>query len=242
MNGKNYAVIFAGGTGSRMKSTTKPKQFLELYGKPIIIHTLEYFESHKEIDNIVVVCLESWIEYLQDLLDKFDIKKVLSIVPGGTTGQMSIFNGLNEVSKVSESEDDIVLIHDGVRPLISMDIITDNIKCVRKNGNAITTKPVIETVIEVDKENKIQNVVDRENCQTAAAPQSFYVKDILSLHLKAQSEQLINMTDSATLVRHYGHDLSTVMGGPENIKITTPSDFYIFKAIYDLRENEQILG
>lgn len=235
------ALIFAGGSGSRMKTTTKPKQFLELHGKPIIIHMIEHFENHPLVDQIVIVCIEGWIEYLETLLSKFQIKKVVKVVPGGATGQMSIFNGLEALSGNIEN-DDIVLIHDGVRPLIDADIITNNIECVRNNRTAITVKPVIETVIQVNEDNAITNVVDRDSCQTAVSPQSFYLADIYSLHLKAQEDGFSNMTDSATLVRHYGLDLFTVMGGPENIKITTPSDFYIFRAIYDARENSQIFG
>lgn len=234
-------VIFAGGSGSRMKITTKPKQFLELHGKPIIIHTIEHFENHPLIDQIVIVCIEGWIDYLETLLSKYQIKKVKKVVPGGKTGQMSIYNGLEVLSESVHSED-IVLIHDGVRPLIDADTITNNIECVRKNRTAITVKPVIETVIQVDENNAITDVVDRDSCQTAVAPQSFYLSDILSLHLKAQEDGLTSMTDSATLVRHYGLELFTVMGGAENIKITTPSDFYIFRAIYDSRENAQIFG
>ena len=235
------AVIFAGGTGSRMKSTTKPKQFLELHGKPFIIHTLEHFENHPLIDAIVVVCIEEWIDYLNKLLVKFQINKVIKVVPGGKTGQMSIYNGLNVIHQ-SEFRNDIVLIHDGVRPLINAETITNNIECVRKNGSAITVKPVIETVIQVDDEHNIVDVVERSNCQTAVAPQGFFFNDIYEAHLKAQSEEMFDFTDSATLMRYYGFKLNTVMGGSENIKITTPSDFYIFRAIYELRENAQILG
>lgn len=235
------AVIFAGGSGTRMKTTTKPKQFLELHGKPIIIHTVEHFENHPMIDQIVIVCIEDWLDYLRALLSKFQIQKVVKVVAGGDTGQMSIFNGLRALSSNIDSED-IVLIHDGVRPLIDADIITKNIECVRQNRTAITVKPVIETVIQVNDKNAITDVVDRDSCQTAVAPQSFYLSDIYSLHLRAQEDGLINMTDSATLVRHYGVDLFTVMGGPENIKITTPSDFYIFRALYESNENAQIFG
>ena len=235
------AVIFAGGTGSRMKNTTKPTQFLELHGKPIIIHTLEHFENHTLIDAIVVVCIEEWIDYLNKLLVKFQINKVIKVVPGGKTGQMSIYNGLNVIHQ-SEFRNDIVLIHDGVRPLINAETITNNIECVRKNGSAITVKPVIETVIQVDDEHNIVDVVERSNCQTAVAPQGFFFNDIYEAHLKAQSEEMFDFTDSATLMRYYGFKLNTVMGGSENIKITTPSDFYIFRAIYELRENAQILG
>lgn len=236
------ALIFAGGTGKRMNTKTLPKQFLELHGKPIIIHTIEHFESHPEIKDIVVVCVDDWLDYCKDLLAKFNIKKVSQVVPGGETGQMSIFNGLEALREKYQGNDDYVLIHDGVRPLIDEEIISKNIESVKKYGTAITVKPVIETVVQVDEEDIINNVIERSTCQTAVAPQSFVLSEIYSLHMRAQAEKLFDMTDSATLARYYGLSLHTVMGGSENIKITTPSDFYIFRAIYEARENEQIFG
>lgn len=236
------ALIFAGGTGKRMNTKTLPKQFLELHGKPIIIHTIEHFESHPEIKDIVVVCVDDWLDYCKDLLVKFNIKKVSQVVPGGETGQMSIFNGLEALREKYQGNDDYVLIHDGVRPLIDEEIISKNIESVKKYGTAITVKPVIETVVQVDEEDIINNVIERSTCQTAVAPQSFVLSEIYSLHMRAQAEKLFDMTDSATLARYYGLSLHTVMGGSENIKITTPSDFYIFRAIYEARENAQIFG
>lgn len=236
------ALIFAGGTGKRMNTKTLPKQFLELHGKPIIIHTIEHFESHPEIKDIVVVCVDDWLDYCKDLLAKFNIKKVSQVVPGGETGQMSIFNGLEALREKYQGNDDYVLIHDGVRPLIDEEIISKNIESVKKYRTAITVKPVIETVVQVDEEDIINNVIERSTCQTAVAPQSFVLSEIYSLHMRAQAEKLFDMTDSATLARYYGLSLHTVMGGSENIKITTPSDFYIFRAIYEARENAQIFG
>ena len=236
------ALIFAGGTGKRMNTKTLPKQFLELHGKPIIIHTIEHFESHPEIKDIVVVCVDGWLDYCRDLLARFNIKKVSQVVPGGETGQMSIFNGLEALQEKYQGNDDYVLIHDGVRPLIDEEIISKNIESVKKYGTAITVKPVIETVVQVDEDNIINNVIERSTCQTAVAPQSFVLSEIYSLHMRAQAEKLFDMTDSATLARYFGLPLHTVMGGSENIKITTPSDFYIFRAIYEARENAQIFG
>lgn len=236
------ALIFAGGTGKRMNTKTLPKQFLELHGKPIIIHTIEHFESHPEIMDIVVVCVDDWLDYCKDLLAKFNIKKVSQVVPGGETGQMSIFNGLEALREKYQGNDDYVLIHDGVRPLIDEETISKNIESVKKYGTAITVKPVIETVVQVDEEDIINNVIERSTCQTAVAPQSFVLSEIYSLHMRAQAEKLFDMTDSATLARYFGLPLHTVMGGSENIKITTPSDFYIFRAIYEARENAQIFG
>ena len=193
------ALIFAGGTGKRMNTKTLPKQFLELHGKPIIIHTIEHFESHPEIKDIVVVCVDGWLDYCRDLLARFNIKKVSQVVPGGETGQMSIFNGLEALQEKYQGNDDYVLIHDGVRPLIDGETISKNIESVKKYGTAITVKPVIETVVQVDEDNIINNVIERSTCQTAVAPQSFVLSEIYSLHMRAQAEKLFDMTDQPSL-------------------------------------------
>lgn len=239
----NIALIFAGGTGTRMNSKTKPKQFLELHGKSIIIHTLEAFENHDEIDAIIVVCLESWISYLQNLIEKASLKKVKCVVPGGKTAQESQYNGLKAIKKAcSPDNETVVLIHDGVRPLIDADTISKNIQSVKENGSAITVTPAIETVIMVDDELLLNKVLERSNCRMAKAPQSFYFKDILAMHERAIDEGRLNFIDSASLMMYYGYNLHTVDGLPENIKITTPSDFYIFRAICEAKENMQIFG
>lgn len=237
----NVALIFAGGTGIRMNAHAKPKQFLELNGKAIIIHTLEHFEQHQQIDAACIVCLESHIEYLETLLKYHHIKKVKWIVKGGDTGQQSIYNGLLAISE-KLSENPVVLIHDGVRPLISENLISDCISTTREFGNAITMTPAIETIITAGKNNQIVEIADRANCRLARAPQCFFLKDIFEAHKKALAENRTNFIDSAYLMRHYGHSLFMVEGPVENIKITTPMDYYLFRAIYEARENAQIIG
>lgn len=237
----NTALIFAGGVGRRMHSKEKPKQFLELYNKPVIIHTLEHFEKHPLIDNIVVVCVEGWIEYLEALLEKYNIKKVSKIVPGGITGQMSIYNGLCAAEEISDNQDDIVLIHDGVRPIITEKLITDNIESVQKNGSAITTAVVKETVLVVNENSStIDYVTERKNSRIAKAPQSFYLKDILSAHRKCLADGENDCIDSCTMMQKYGFPLHLIDGPDDNIKITTPEDFYIIRALMDAKENAQI--
>ena len=238
----NTALIFAGGTGRRMGSAGRPKQFLELHGKPIIIHTLEHFDRHPEIDAIAVVCIAGWIDYLKDLLDRFRIKKVRWIIPGGETSQDSTRAGLDVLAANCDPKDTIVLIHDGVRPLITEKLISDNIDAVKRFGNAITAAPAIETIITVDENEDVSELIDRQACRMARAPQSFWLSDILAMHQKAMTEGYDQMIDSASLMIHYGKKLHLVPGPAENIKITTPSDFYIFKAIREARENMQILG
>ena len=237
---KNIAVIFAGGTGRRMQTVSKPKQFLELKGKPVIIYTLELFDNHPEIDGIVVVCIENWIPFLKKQLKKFEINKVKSIVPGGTSGQESIFNGLKETLNVY-GERCNVLIHDGVRPLITEETISNNIATVNQFGNCITCVPATETFVVTQKDGSLE-IPSRNACLIARAPQTFRLKDILKAHETAIKEGRNDFIDSCTMMSYYGHSIHTVIGPMENIKITTPSDFFIFKAMVDVHENQQIFG
>lgn len=236
----NIAVIFAGGSGQRMNTTSRPKQFLEMHKKPIIIYTLEIFENHPEIDAIVVACIEEWIPYLKELLYKFRINKVKKIVPGGDTGQMSIFNGLVAAKEVAGDEKSVALIHDGVRPLINSQVITDNITNVIKRGSAITSAKVTETIMVVEDAGSIDLIADRAHSRVAKAPQSFWLDDILKIHYKAQEDNLFDSIDSCTLMKMYDYPLSWIDGPYDNIKITTPEDFYTMRALLDAQENAQI--
>ncbi len=238
----NIAVIFAGGTGKRMNTKSKPKQFLEMHGKPVLIYTLEKFQNHSQIDHIVLVSLASWIDYAANLIKKFSITKVSAIVPGGDTGQKSIYHGIKKACELF-GDNNIVLIHDGVRPLIDEETITKCIDMANQKGNAITVSPAIETIFlkNADK-GEVGQIFNRSSCLMAKAPQCFRLGDIYKAHQRAIQEGKTNFIDSASLMQHYGFKLWTVQGSPENIKITTPVDFYIFRAIIDAEENLQILG
>lgn len=237
---QNIAVIFAGGSGQRMNTVSRPKQFLELNGKPIIIYTLELFDNHPEIDGIVVVCLESWIPFLQKQLKKFEISKVLKVVPGGETGQDSIYNGLIAARECAAA-DATVLIHDGVRPLIKEQTITDCIYTVNEFGNCVTCVPSIETFIVKNQDGSIM-IPPRADSYVARAPQCFKLGDILSAHERARQEGKHNFIDSCTMMSTYGCEIHTINGPVENIKITTPTDFFIFRAMVEVHENQQIFG
>lgn len=237
----NYAVIFAGGTGTRMNTKTLPKQFLKLHGKEIIIYTLEHFENHPEIDGISVVCIADWIDYLKKLLDKYRITKVKWISPGGSTGQESIFNGLDAM-RGEIDEDSIVLVHDGVRPLIDEQLISENIRVAKEKGCAVTVVPATETVMLVDNDEQIVQSVDRHKCRVVRAPQSFVYRNLLKAHDRARAEGINTIIDSATMMSGAGYTLYPVVGKPDNIKITTPSDYYTFRAIVEAEENSQIFG
>lgn len=240
----NIGVIFAGGSGTRMNTKSRPKQFLDLNGKPIIIYTIELFDNHPEIDGIVVVCLGSWIPFLQKMLKKFEITKVVRVIPGGVSGQDSIFKGLcaaEEYAKEKNDDSAIVLIHDGVRPLITEETITENIAKVKECGSCITTVPAIETVI-IDNHDDTLSIPKRSDCMMARAPQSFYLKDIIGAHRKSQEEGKTDFIDSCSLMSHYGYKLGLVQGPMENIKITTPTDYFVLRAMVEVHENQQIFG
>lgn len=236
----NIAVIFAGGAGNRMNTKSRPKQFLELNGKPIIIYTIELFDNHPMIDGITVVCIEAWIPFLKKQLKKFEINKVGIIVPGGNTGQDSIYNGLS-ATKECYGEDCNVLIHDGVRPLITEETITDCINTVNAKGNCITCVPATETFV-VKQDDGMLEIPERANSLIARAPQCFRLNEILDAHYKAQEIGRHDFIDSCTLMSHFGHHMNTIIGPMENIKITTPTDFFIFRAMVQVHENQQIFG
>jgi len=235
-----FALIFAGGKGYGIGVGSKPKQFLELYGKPIIIYTLEHFENHKDIDEIVVVCLESHISELRKLIDRYGITKVSLIVPGGSTGHDSIYNGLVSM-KGKAGDKDIVLIHDGVRPLITKELITTNIEAVKKYGAAITAEPARESVVQSIDRVKIREVPNRNQMYIAKAPQSFYFGLILSAYERANKDKRKTI-DSAQLCSLYDIPMYMVRSTKNNIKISVPEDYYMFRALHEAIENQQIFG
>ena len=237
----NIAAIFAGGSGVRMHTKSRPKQFLELNGKPIIIYTLELFDNHPQVDAIVVACIDSWIPFLKKMIRKFEITKVIEIVPGGETGQDSIYNALQAAERAADGKDATVMIHDGVRPLITEQTITDNINTVEEFGSCITCVPATETFVVSQADGSLE-IPSRANSLIARAPQSFHLSDIMTAHRRAISEGMHDFVDSCTMMSHYGYTLKTIIGPMENIKITTPTDFFIFRAMVEVHENQQIFG
>ena len=244
MNDKimNIGVIFAGGVGSRMHSKETPKQFLKVHDKPIIIHTLEHFEKCEDIDAVVIACLPDKIDYLNGLLYKYRIEKVKKVVSGGATGQGSIYNALCAAEEVADGNKAIALIHDGVRPLINAKLLSDNIHCVKEYGSAITAGIVKETVVIIDENGEIEQVPSRALSRLAKAPQSFYLDEILSAHRTAIKEGKTDFIDSCSMMQYYGKKLHMIDGPYENMKITTPDDYYTMRAILDAKEDSQIYG
>lgn len=228
----NYAVVFAGGIGARMMNTEIPKQFMEINHKPIIIYTLENFQNNINIDGIVISCIESWIPYLLEKIKEFNITKVCAVVAGGVNGQESIYHGLTKVSELTNNNC-VVLIHDAVRPIINDELINQNINSVLRHGTGITCSQVTETIVKSENRKVIEDVNSRDSILIAKAPQSFFLYDILNVHEKAIKEGELNFIDSCSLMKYYGYHLNIVLGNYDNVKITTPVDYYMFKAMIE---------
>lgn len=224
-----------------MRSNAVPKQFLDFHGKPLIIHTLEHFEHHREIDAIAVACLADWIDTLRELLERFDVKKARWIVEGGETGQMSIYNALAAI-EADVDEDPIVLVHDGVRPIIDADLISRNIASVKECGTAVTAYPTIETSIVSVGGDTVDEVLERSKLYTAQAPQSFRLGELIACHRAAQADGRTDFIDSCSIYRVSHPTVHLVEGSRSNMKVTTPEDYYVFRALSEFNSIREIEG
>ena len=237
------AIILAGGTGVRMRTQGMPKQFLSLYGKPIICYTLEVFEQCDEVDQVIIPCNKDWIGHMTKLVKKYNLQKVTKVIPGGTDRQSSICNGLNVLENVQP--EDLVLIHDGVRPLVSEETILENIHTARQHGNAMTVKQNIETVVITEKDSvEFSDFKNRDNTFTLTSPQTFRAQELMDAYGKMEKEKNddVPILDAALLFAHMGKPVYLVKETGLNLKITTPEDFYYLRAYLELNENKEILG
>lgn len=238
----NIAVIFAGGSGVRM-GAGMPKQFLEINGKPIIIHTLDNFQNNDLIDKIYIACKKEYMDQLKKMTERFGITKVCGITEGGSNGQDSIYRGLTYALRENPG-DSIVLLHDGVRPFVSDEVIKQNIESVKKYGSAVTCTGFIETPVISKSREIVEEMPLKKDMFTAQAPQSFYLQEIVDAHeqMRKVNPEYIDIADSCNLYMNLGKEVHIVEGNRGNIKVTTPEDFYILRALLQYRENEQILG
>lgn len=241
----NIAIIFAGGTGQRLKSgqDATPKQFLKIHNKPIIIHTLELFQEHPQIDKIYIAIHPDYYDYMSELVKHYYITKTAGIVEGGATGQDSIYNAL-KLAQSQNPDDSIVLIHDGVRPNITPEVITQNIECATKNGNAITSTSCFETILISENGINPKHVPYRKNTYSAQAPQSFRLGEIVQAHktTRKTNPNYTDIVDSCTLYKTLGKETYMIKGNRGNIKITTIEDLYILRALIRYKEDLEALG
>ena len=232
----NVALIIAGGLGNRMGQSI-PKQFLTVNERPVIIYTLEAFQKHPEIDAIEVVCIEGWQSVLQAYANQFNITKLKYIVSGGKNGQDSIRNGVYELEKHFDSND-IVLIHDAIRPMVSADIISDCIRVTREKGNAIAVIPCMEAMMQTENGEVSVGSYPRERRKRTQTPQGFHIGEICDLHRRALKAGITNSVASCTLMIEMGEQVHFSIGSEKNIKLTTVEDIDIFKALLMARRSD----
>ena len=227
---KNIAMIIAGGIGARMHQDI-PKQFINVDDKPVIVYTLEAFQNHPNIDAIEVVCLEGWHDILRAYAKQFGIVKLENIVVGGETGQDSIRNGLYDIAKRHHADDDIVLIHDAIRPMVSADIISDNIRVCRKFGNATTVIPCTSVMLKTSDSVVSEDQVPRDNLKITQTPQSFFINELIEVHEEAIKREFEPAIASCALYIEMGKPVYLSAGSEKNIKLTTSEEIEIFSSL-----------
>lgn len=234
----NVAMIIAGGKGVRMNQDI-PKQFLNIQDKPVIVYTMQAFQQHPEIDAILVVCIDGWQEILRAYARQFNITKLRWIVTGGENGQESIHNGLVELEKYCEG-DDLILVHDGIRPNVSQEIISNCIAECRLHGSAITVIPCAEAMLLREEENgkSAKALVSRDSLARTQTPQAFPLKSLLWAHEEAKKKGIDNSIASCTLMVELGETVHFCPGSEKNIKITTTEDIEIFKALLMAKKDD----
>ena len=234
----NIALLIAGGSGNRMGQDI-PKQFMHVDGCPIIIHTMRCFQRHPDVDSIAVVCLKGWETVLQAYANQFSIDKLKYIFPGGNSGMESIHNGNYGLKDAGCGDEDLVLIHDSVRPLLSQDIISSNIATCKAYGYAITGIQCREAILESEDGFSSTTSIPRDKLIRTQTPQTFRLRNILNVHEEAKVKGIADSVASCTLVAEVGgREMHIVPGSEKNIKITTVEDLEILKALMHTSKDE----
>ena len=235
----NIAMLIAGGKGARMNQDI-PKQFLNINDKPVIVYTLQAFQQHPQIDAIIVVCIEGWQEILKAYANQFNITKLKWIVPGGDNGQASIRNGVFELRKHCKPED-VVLIHDAIRPNVSQEIISNCIAESSIHGNAVTVIPCAEAMLLRDEDvNTSTRIINRDSLARTQTPQAFSVEKLVWAHEEALKRGITNAVATCTLMIELGEKIHFCAGSEKNVKIMTAEDLEIFKALLIAKKDEWI--
>ncbi len=236
----NIAIIIAGGVGSRMGQDI-PKQFINVYDKPIIIYTLEGFQRHPLIDAIEVVCIDGWHDVLWAYSKQYGIDKLKWVVSGGKTGQESIRNGVYNLES-SASDDDIIIIHDGIRPLVEETVLSDVIVKCRQYGNAVTSLPYNEQIFVIDDEISTTKYIPRETLRRVSTPQAYKFGILNSKYHEAFAKEIgiYGSSYTNTMMVELGERLYFAAGSDKNIKLTTKDDLEMFKGYLKAEKDREV--
>lgn len=233
----NFAIIIAGGTGTRMGANI-PKQFILVKNKPVLAYTIESFEKHHLVDKIIVVCVDGWQNYVLKMKKKYNFSKLSFVVTGGLTGQESIRNGVYFLENIAKPDDNII-IHDGIRPLVDPSVLEDLLSKCDKYGNAVTSMLYNEQIFIIDDDVSTTKYIPRETLRRVATPQC-YKYDLLLSKYKEAFEKKIGITGSSytnTMMVDLGVKLYLGLGSDKNIKLTSPGDLEIFEAMLEKKND-----
>ena len=236
----NIALIIAGGTGKRTQQEI-PKQFINIFDKPLLIYTLEGFQKHPEIDEIELVCLNGWKEVAMAYARQYNISKLQHIIDGGETGQESIRNGVYDLYEHKKGND-IVIIHDGIRPVIDTAVVSDCIRVCKKNGNAVSSLPYNEQIFKTEDGTTTAEYIPREKLRRVQTPQAYVLETLYQSYKKAFKDEvgIFGSSYTNTMMVELGETLYFAAGSDKNIKITTSDDIELFKALLsaNMRKNK----
>lgn len=233
---KTVALILAGGIGKRM-GVSLPKQFLEIEGKPVLVHTLSNFQRNDSVDSIVVVCVSDWIEYTWDLVKKYNLSKVEAIIPGGDTSHDSTRNGIFHLRRTL-GKGDVVIIHDAARPILPQKAIDEMLRIAKDNGNASLAIPCYETVIYTDDQLSGNKELDRSHLMRVQTPQAYEYSSILELYERAEKEDRHDFIYADIVAVEYGMTVYFSKGFTNNIKITKQEDIPLCEYLMDIPEDQ----
>ncbi len=232
----NIALLTAAGSGTRTHQDI-PKQFIHVNNKPILIYTLEAFQQHPGIDEVCVVVLKGWEDILWAYAKQFNITKLKYVVYGGDSGQESIYNGLEEILRY-RSPDDVVMVHDGNRPMVGQDVITDSFVKYSRYGSAVAAVPCMEVVFTTEDGMESEDVLNREVLARTQTPHTYRLGELWETYQQAKEQGLVNMAASCALMHALGKKSYFSKGSEKNIKITTLDDIEIFKALLSVKNED----
>lgn len=230
------ALLTAAGSGTRMGQDI-PKQFMHVENKPVIIHTLEAFQNHPSIDAIIVVTIPTWTDVLKAYAAQFNITKLRWVVPGGDSGQESIYNGLAAL-KEELTDDDVVMIHDGNRCMVSSEIISDSLVTFKKHGSAVAAIPCVEAVFRSNDNGVTSDIsIPREQLFRTQTPHTYTLGKLLWAHEQAKEKGITETAASCTLMQALGETVYFSKGSEMNLKLTTVDDLMIFQALLHTKKD-----
>lgn len=234
----NIALLTAAGVGARMNLDT-PKQFIHINDKPLIVYTMEAFQRHPGIDAILVATLPGWVDVIWAFAKEYGITKLKWVIPGGATGQESIKNGLDTLNKAFLDEDVTVMVHDGNRPMVSSEIISDSLATFAKYGCAVAIVPCTEVVFESEDGISSCKSTQREKLFRTQTPHTYRLKELLQAHREAAEKGITGTAASCMLMKELGHTTYFSKGSEKNLKITTMDDLEIFKALLRMKQEKE---